>query len=302
MTAISVVVPSWNTCALLRACLEGLERAEKPECEVIVVDNGSDDGSADMVAERFPAATLIQNERNEGYAKACNQGIEASGGSYVLLLNSDAVVAGDALVLLHRFLEEHERYAAVAPRLVAPDGTTQKSLKRFPTLKTALFFATPLERWFPRSRELARYLMRDDDQESDRDVEQPPAACLLLRRKALGEVGVFDESLWLFYNDVDLSKRLAAAGWRTRYLADARVVHHEGASTSKLPFLVPIWQGDRLRYYRKHHGRLGGLWLKLCVTLAFLDWSLLQLGLRLRRRGGERVGPMARSFGAFLLQ
>ena len=299
---ISVVIPSWNTRDHLEACLTALERARKPPTEVIVVDNGSEDGSADLVAASFPACVLIRNERNEGFAKGSNQGIRAARGRYVLLLNSDTEVHEEALQTLYDFLAASPAYAAAAPRLVDRDGRTQRTIQAFPNLWTALFFSTPLERWFPNSPELRRYFVRDWDQESSADVDQPPAACLLLRRDVFDRVGLFDEDLWLFYNDVDLARRLAAAGWKTRYLADASVTHHVGASTSKFSAFVPEWQRNRLSYYRKHHGRLAGVWVKACATLSFADWSLRQLWARLRGKPAEPIGPLARVFGAFLLR
>ncbi|MGH3848846.1 MAG: glycosyltransferase family 2 protein, partial [Pseudonocardiaceae bacterium] len=173
-------------------------------------------------------------------------------------------------------------------------------VQEFPTLETALFFSTPLERWFPHSRELRRYFIRDWDQESSRDVDQPPAAVLLLRRSVLEQVGLFDEELWLFYNDVDLAKRIHAAGWKTHYLAEAEVLHHVGGSTSKFANFVAQWQRDRLHYYRKHHGAFGALWLKGCVTLTFADWAVTQLFRHLRGRPAEPLGPMLSGYRAFL--
>ncbi len=297
---LSVVIPSWNTRELLAACLSSLERAPKPATEVLVVDNGSTDGSAALVAERFPAAQLVRNETNEGFARATNRGLALARGRYVLFLNSDTEVLGDAMERLHRFLEEHREYAAAAPRLVHPDGRTQRTVQEFPNLWTPLFFATPLERWFPNSRELRRYFMREWPQEDSRDVDQPPAACLLLRREALDRVGNLDEELWLFFNDVDLARRLKADGWKTRYVAEAAVVHHVGASTSRFPRFVFEWQKNRLAYYRKHHGRAAGIWVKLCATLAFADWALSQFWRRLRGHGREPIAPVARLFWAFL--
>ncbi len=297
---ISVVIPSWNTRELLDACLRSLARSPRPRAEVLVVDNGSSDGSPDHVARSFPAAILVRNERNEGFARACNQGIRLAQGRYVLLLNSDTEILGDALECLFDFLESRPEYGAAAPRLVHEDGRTQRTLQAFPNLWTPLFFATPLERWFPRSPELERYFLRDWDQESSADVDQPPAACLLLRREVLDRIGLFDEELWLFFNDVDLAKRMQAAGWKTRYLAEARVLHHVGASTSKFAGFVCEWQKNRLAYYRKHHGRLAGVWVKLCATLAFVDWALRQVVRRWLRRAGEPIGPTARLFLAYL--
>jgi len=297
---LSVVIPSWNTKDYLAACLRTLAAAEKPATEVIVVENGSQDGSLEYLREHHPEVRLIVNAKNEGFARGSNQGMREARGRYVLLLNTDTEVAPDAVKRLHEFLETHPGYGAVAPRLVHRDGSTQRTVQEFPTLKTALFFSTPLERWLPESRELRRYFMRDWDQESSRDVDQPPAAVLLLRKAVLDQVGLFDEELWLFYNDVDLAKRIRAAGWKTHYLAEAKVLHHVGGSTSKFADFVATWQRDRLRYYRKHHGGLGAAWLKACVTFTFLDWAATQLLRRLRGRAAEPLGPMLAGYRAFL--
>jgi hypothetical protein len=245
---------------------------------------------------------LVVNAKNEGFARGSNQGLELARGRYVLLLNTDTEVAPDAIQKLLDFLETHPRHAAVAPRLVHPAGGTQRTVQEFPTLKTALFFSTPLERWWPESRELRRYFMRDWDQESSRDVDQPPAAVLLVRKTVLDEVGLFDEDLWLFYNDVDLAKRIGQAGWKTHYLAEARVVHHVGGSTKQFADFVTVWQRDRLRYYRKHFGRVGAVWLKGCVTLTYVDWLATQLTRRLCGRPADPLGPLTRGYWAFLRQ
>jgi GT2 family glycosyltransferase len=118
----------------------------------------------------------------------------------------------------------------------------------------------------------------------------------------LDQVGLFDEELWLFYNDVDLAKRIRAAGFRTRYLAEARVLHHVGGSTAKFADFVARWNRDRLHYYRKHHGRVGSLWIKACVTLTLLDWLAIQLVRRLRRRPSEPIAPLLSGYRRFLAQ
>lgn len=299
---LSVVIPSWNTKDYLAACLRTLAAAEKPSTEVIVVENGSADGSYEYLLAEHPEVRVLRNEENEGFARGSNQGMRVASGRYVLLLNTDTEVTVDAIARLIDFLEANPGYGAVAPRLVHRDGSTQRTVQEFPTLWTALWFSTPLERWFPQSRELRRYFLRDWDQESSRDIDQPPAAVLLLRRAVLEEVGLFDEELWLFYNDVDLAKRIRAAGWKTHYLAEARVLHHVGGSTSKFADFVATWQRDRLRYYRKHHGRLGAWWLKACVTFTFADWGVSQLWRRVRRAPAEPFGPMWAGYRRFLGQ
>ena len=297
---VSVVVLSWNTRELLAACLEHLFASHPRPAEVIVVDNASEDGSADMVEREFPAAVLVRNAENEGFARGCNIGIERATKRHVFLLNSDTEVAPDAIGLLGAWLDGHPDYGACAPKLVHRDGSVQRTCMRFPNFWTPLFFMTPLERWLPESRELRRYFLRDWDHLSSRDVDQPPAAALMVRREVLEELGAFDEQLWLFFNDVDLSKRMAEAGLRTRYVAEARVVHHVGASTSKFADFAGEYHRNRLVYYRKHFGRLVGPWIKLCVTTSFVDHCLTQWLSRLRGRPAQPVGDVARSFVAFL--
>ena len=297
---VSVVIPSWNTRELLERCLASLHASEGPSFEVIVVDNASEDDSVELVRREYPEARLIENERNEGFAIACNQGMAVAEGRHVLLLNTDTETPAGGLRDMVCFLDEHPDYGAVAPRLAFPDGRTQRAVHEFPTLATALFFSTPLERWFPESRELRRYFMRDWDHETSRDIAQPPAAVLLVRRAVLEAVGLFDERLWLFYNDVDLSLRIHRGGWKTRYMAEVSFVHHHGSSTAKFGDFVSQWQKDRLRYYAKHYGVRGSLWIKLCVGFAFADFALQQLGKRRKGQPAEPIGRLARQYATFL--
>jgi N-acetylglucosaminyl-diphospho-decaprenol L-rhamnosyltransferase len=297
---VSVVVLSWNTLELTRTCLRFVCASQPMPAQVIVIDNASEDGSADMIAAEFPAVELQRNPRNEGFAIGCNQGLALAKQPYILLLNSDTEVGADAIERMRAFLEAAPKHAAVAAHLIHPDGGTQRTCNRFPGLLTPLLWGTPFERWFPNSFELKRYFMRDWDHKSSRDVDQPPAAVLMLKRSALDVVGVFDERLWLFFNDVDLSKRLAQAGYKTHYLAEARVVHHVGASTKKFAGFVPEYQKNRLVYYRKHFGRLAGIWLKACVVLSY--WDFVWAQRRAARRGEpvQAVPPVRAALKDFL--
>lgn len=285
---------------LTKICLEFLERADKPSTEVIIVENGSEDGSLEMIRNSFPEHTLIVNEENQGFARGCNQGMERAVGEYVFLLNTDTEVAPDAIRRMLDVLQESPEYGAVAPMLIHPDGRVQATVMAFPTCKTARWFATPLERWFPDSKELRRYFMRDWDQTSTRDVDQPPAAAFLIRRSVLDEIGLFDESLWLFYNDTDLSLRMAKAGYKTRYLAEAKVVHHVGASTSKFARFIPVWNANRLAFYRKHFGWWGNLTIKSMVTWSFFDYVWGNTWQRFRGRPHEPIGPLWTEYKRFI--
>jgi GT2 family glycosyltransferase len=296
VTRVAVVIASWNTREMLRECLAALQRVRRPQLEIAVVDNASTDGSAQMVASEFASVVSIANSSNDGFARACNQGIAATTAPFVLLLNADTVIDAGAIEHLAAFLEQHSDYAAAAPQLANSDGSLQRSCMRFPRWSTAFAFATPMERWVPESAELRRYFCRDFDHAHDADVEQPPAACLLLRRSALAQVGVLDEKLPLYFNDVDLSLRLARAGWRTRFVAAARCVHHVGSSTRQRSDRLLAWHSDRLAYYRKHFGRSGAVLVKLCVSWSALDFCVRQV----LERDREPVEPVLRSLRTFL--
>ncbi|MCA8963589.1 MAG: glycosyltransferase family 2 protein [Planctomycetes bacterium] len=265
---LSVVVLSWNTRELTLACLRALF-AETPRHarEVIVVDNGSADGSADAIAAAFPQVRLLRNAENRLYAAGNNQGAAAATGEFLCTLNSDTEVRPGALDQLVDYLRQHPGHGAVAPRLVDPDGTVQHACQRFPTLATALCFDSWWGTFWPGSRVQARYLMRDFDHLSSRDVDQPPGAVFVIRLEEWRRYGGLDEQLSLFYNDVDLSRRLWRDGRRVHYLADAEVLHHRGGSTRNFGKMLVLWHQNRLAYYGKHYGWLGRAWIKVCVRL-----------------------------------
>lgn len=289
---LSIVIPSWNTRDLLRVCLQTLRDADLPDHEVIVVDNASADGSADMVAIEFPEVRLTREATNTGFAKGCNIGIAQATGEFLLIHNADTEVAPDAVRLMLDALEADPGLGAAAPRLVNQDGSTQGGCMAFPGWWTPLFFGTPIERWWPNSPEMRRYFLRSFDHEHDCDVDQPPAACFLVRHSVIREIGAFDEQFWLFFNDVDLSLRLAKAGYRTRFVAAAKVMHHVGASTKQFQSMHVEWQRNRLAYYRKHFGKLGGRWVKACVGLTYWDYRITQAWRRWRKQPNKPAEPI----------
>ncbi|MCB9876040.1 MAG: glycosyltransferase family 2 protein [Planctomycetes bacterium] len=285
---LSVVVLSWNTKDLTLACLGALF-GEQPKHarEVIVVDNGSHDGSADAIAQRHPQVVLLRNPDNRLYAGGNNQGAAVAKGEFVVTLNSDTEVRPGALDALVDFLREHPDHGAVAPRLSDPDGSVQHACQRFPTLLTALCYDSWWGTFWPGRGIVDRYLMRDFDHLTSRDVDQPPGACCMLRTADWRELGGFDEQLALFYNDVDLCKRIWQRGQKIRYLAEAEVMHHRGASTRNFAKMLVIWHKNRLSYYRKHYGALGAFWVRLCVRLRIWEeWR--KIGRRNRGDKGRR--------------
>jgi len=271
---LAVVILSWNTRELLERCLATVVGQEHGlALEVCVVDNASRDGSAELVAAKFPSVKLLRNGVNEGYARGNNQGARATTAPLLLLLNSDTEVRPGALAKLAHVLRRFPEYGAVAPKLVNPDGSVQRACMRFPTLVDGFLFDSWFERKFGRSEAVRRYFMDDFDHQGDADVDQPPGAALMMRRADWDAVGGFDERLWLFYNDVELCRRLHDRGQRIRYVASAEVLHHRGKSTAQYRDFAGEWVVNRVRYFKLRHGAKGSLVLKSWLLLRGLEES-----------------------------
>ncbi len=240
---ISVLIVNWNTRELLRACLASIALVREPQ-EVLVADNASADGSAEMVRTEFPAVRLFASEANRGYAAANNQLAAEATGDLLLFLNPDTELRTDSFAPLVKRLSEDPKIALVAPQLVSPDGSVQMSCRRFPEpwplLKAMLGFG-------------GKYRMSDFDHKTAREVDQPMATCWLVRREAWDQVGPLDEPFPIFFNDVDWCYRAKKAGWKIWFDPAAKVLHHGGASTRQVRKAM-IWESHRslLRYYDKH--------------------------------------------------
>ncbi len=258
---ISVIIVSWNVCDLLRHCLAALRTPDGPSpdpeeaYEIIVVDNGSRDGSAGMVAAEFPNVHLIRNPDNRGFTAANNQGLAASHGDKLVLLNPDTQVVGDALPAMAAYLAAHPRVGAVGPQLRYPDGSLQSSRRRFPTLATALLESTLLQEWWPDNRVLRRYYMIDTPDNAAQPVDWVVGACMMVRRGAFEQVGGLDEGFFMYSEEMDWCHRIKDAGWEIAYLPSAVVVHHEGKSSDQVLAARHIhFQSSKVRYFRKYHG------------------------------------------------
>jgi hypothetical protein len=254
---ISVVIPAYNGRDFLAACLESLvaELAALADVdhEVIVVDDGSADGTPSIVRDKFPSCRLMEHERNHGFTAAVNTGIDHSTGDVLFLLNQDTRLRpGCVQHLLSRLMSAAD-IGAVGPKFVGFDGRLQKCARSFPTYRHVWYDALLLSRLFPGSREFGSWRMSWFDHTTEREVDQPMGAALMIRGSALDEVGMLDDSFAMFFSDVDLCRRLVNAGYRNLYCPGAIVEHHVGGSTSKRPCR---WRtashAGMYRYLRKH--------------------------------------------------
>jgi N-acetylglucosaminyl-diphospho-decaprenol L-rhamnosyltransferase len=310
---LAVIIVNWNVRDLLRRCLASLDESARRSglaTTVIVVDNASHDGSAGMVRAEFPGVHLVASERNLGFTAGNNLGLRAlseypedSLPRGVLFLNPDAEIIGDALAIMVRYLDTHPAVGVVGPQLRYPDGTVQSSRRRFPTLATAFFESTLLQRWWPRNGILRRYYMADLPDDAEQEVDWLVGACLMVRRETLAQVGGFDEGFFMYSEELDWCRRARALGWRVVYLPAAQVLHHEGKSSEQvIPARHIHFQTSKVRYFRKYHGRVAaeGLRLFLLATYVFqwgeegVKWTLGHKRL-LRRERMRAYGQVLRS-------
>ena len=271
MLDLSIVIVNWNVRDLLRRCLHSI-LADLQTCrfEIIVVDNASTDGSVEMVHQEFPQVRLIASEVNLGYTGGNNRGIAASQGRYILLLNPDTEVVGDALPTMVAYMDAHPDVGALGPQLLNPDGSVQSSRRRFPTLGTALVESTVIQQWWPDNRILRRYYVQDRPDDAISEVDWVTGACILLRRQAVEQVGPLDDAFFMYSEELDWCRRARDAGWKVVYLPTARVIHHEGKSSEQVMPLRHIrFQRSKIHYFRKHHGRWAGTLLHAFLLLNY---------------------------------
>jgi len=262
---LSIVIVSWNVRELLRRCLDsiypspnrgGEKRERSLTTEVIVVDNASADGSAALITAEFPQVRLIANAENRGFTGGNNQGIAISRGRYVMLLNPDTEVVGDALAAMVAYMDSRPEVGALGPQLLYPDGSVQSSRRRFPTFGTALFESTWLQPWAPPGL-LERYYVLDRRDDEISEVDWVMGACLVVRREVIEQVGGLDEGFFMYSDEPDWCRRIKDAGWKVVYFPDARVIHHEGKSSEQVvPARHIYFQTSKVRYFRKYHGPL----------------------------------------------
>jgi len=254
---LSIVIVSWNTADLLRQCLRSiLSGTHEQSIEIIVVDNGSSDGTPEAVQKEFPSVTLIQNHANLGFAKANNIAIRRSTGRYVCLINPDVVVGEGCLDRMLAYMDQQPSIGILGPKILNPDSTIQFSCRRFPSLWNALCRAMALDALFPSKSLFGDPLMRSWAHDSLRQVDMLSGCFWMIRREALDAVGSLDEDFFMYGEDLDYCQRCWQQGWEIVYFPQVAAVHYGGASSCHFPvrFQVESLQST-LRYWKKYRSR-----------------------------------------------
>lgn len=262
-TDVSIIIVSYNVQYFLALCLDSVMAAIKPiRAEIIVVDNASSDDSCQLVKEQFPTVTLIANSTNAGFSKANNQALAVSSGKYIHYLNPDTVLPEDFYAKTIAYLNQHETVGCLGPRLI--DGRGQfafDSKKSFPSFWTSVSKVSGLSSLFPHSKTLNRYYAAHVPEHSTAEVDILSGCCLLVRRSAMeASGGPFDESYFMYCEDVDLCHRIRLNGYQNIYYPEVTVVHYKGESTRKLSYkYMKIFYEAHALFVKKYYPKRLGI-------------------------------------------
>lgn len=268
---LSVIIVNWNTKKLLKNCLDSFYKETKRfTFEIFVVDNSSSDGSAEMVENRFPEVILIKNKENVGFAKANNQAIQLAKGRFILFLNPDTVILNNAISKMLGFIREKKEIGAVGPKLLNTDGSVQYECARnFPSLLAAFSSFFLLERYFPKSRLFGKRNLGWWNHEDGRAIPCLSGACVIVRKEIIEKIGLFDEQIPMFLDDVDLCYRIKKSDYNNYYLSSAEVIHVTGQSRKKAKNhkLLEVMYVQACDYFFQKHYKKSYFYLHKIITL-----------------------------------
>ena len=286
LSKVDIVIVNWNSGALLEACLRSIAAADISSIsQVIVVDNGSIDGSADVHFAELPLV-VVKTGKNLGFGKACNLGAEHGRAEYILFLNPDTEVFGTTVSEALKSFNgpEMQRVGVVGIKMVNRVGQTQVQCARFPSWSTFVSESSGLAHLFPRF--FRSTIMAEFDHETTRDVDHVIGAFYLVRRHTFEQVGRFDERFFVYFEDLDLSRRINDQGWRIRYLSEPVIYHRQGGTSEQIKArrLTYVLEG-RFIYAQKHFDLFGRIGAQLAM-LFIEPFTRTALGV-LRRSPGD---------------
>jgi hypothetical protein len=277
---VSIVIVNWKTPELLGRCLDSLSSDKGfDQFEIFVVDNASGDGSVEMLKSQYPDVHLTANTANVGFSKACNQVIPAARAEYVMLLNPDTVVVENAISALANFMDSHPDCGAAGPKVLNPDHTLQLACRRsFPTPEAAFYRVTYLSRLFPHHPRFSKYNLSSADPELELEVDALSGSAMIVRAEAIKQIGLLDEDIFMFGEDIDWCWRIKQAKWSVWYTPASVIYHIHGASSRKrvLGTTINLHKGMEV-FYRKHLAQrywapfnvlvYAAIWTRMCLFI-----------------------------------
>lgn len=277
---LSIIIVNFNTKKLTLECIQSIYDSNLSyKYEIFVVDNRSSDGSVDAIQKAFPHVHVIANKENVGFSKANNQAILESQGSYVLLLNSDTIVMENTLSYTIDFMNENKDVGATGCKVLLPDGNLDKACHRgFPTPEASFYYMTGLAKKFPNNPRFNSYHKSYLNMDETHEIDCLVGAFMMVRREAIKEVGILDETYFMYGEDIDWCYRIKEAGWRIYYTPQVSIVHYKGASSRKKPFKI-VYEFHRAMFlfhkmhFAKKYSRMvngliySGIALKLSISV-----------------------------------
>jgi hypothetical protein len=288
---VSIVIVNWNAKEFLRDCLGSIADQTRSPHETIVVDNASQDGSAEMVRREFPDVVLIANPDNRGFAAANNQGIAVARGRYLLLLNPDTVILDGAIDKTVAFADARPGIGCVGCQVLEDERTIQQTCAGFPSPLNILLSLTQLPALFPRSRFFGRQWMGWWDRKSEREVDVVSGMYMLIPRAVIDDVGALDEDYFVYAEEADLCYRMARRGYPRVFTPCARIVHREGGGKSTRLMSTRMYvqlQKSLLIYHRKNLGLAAWAACKAMFAAAMVGRGLA-MSVAALLGGGERA-------------
>ncbi|HCI56143.1 MAG TPA: hypothetical protein DFI01_09520 [Bacteroidales bacterium] len=277
---LSIIIVSFNVRYFLELCLNSVEKAAKDiPSEIIVIDNNSSDDSCSMVNTLYPNIRLIRNSYNEGFARACNQGLRLAKGEFVLLLNPDTLIDENSLRCCINFMHIHPLAGAAGVKLLDGNGKYLRESKRaIPFTMTAFYKIAGLASLFPHSTLFSRYYMEHIDNNKTAEIEVLPGAFMFIRKNILGITGLFDERFFMYGEDIDLSFRIIKAGYKVYYYPEVKIIHFKGESSRKNPINSTIhFYKAMLIFAEKHFNKKKSIPLYIIIKPAIYISSLISL-------------------------
>ena len=266
---ISVVIVAWKAKRYVELCLESLQKAPpKRSMEVLVVDNLSEDGTAEMIETKFPWVKLIKSQENLGFSRGNNVAIRQCTGRYIALVNPDVIVFQGCLDALADFLDQNPKVGDVGPRVFNPDMTMQSTCRHFPTLWNNFCDSTGLAARFKKSKFFAGEHMFYFPHDRTLAVDVIVGCFSMIRRETFDQVGLLDEDLFMYGDDVDWCRRARNAGWEMVFYPGGQAIHDRGKTTAPYPVRFAVaQQRSVLHYWKKHHSFPGVLGIRLLMLI-----------------------------------
>lgn len=264
MKLLSIIIVNYNARDLIRECLHSIYAGTHIPFEIIIVDNISSDGSVEMLGKEFPSIKLIKNTENVGFARANNQGIKASGGDLILLLNPDTKIIGSALDRLANFLDADIKAGAAGPLLVNADGNALYTSGR-----PSFGLCSQINYYWNAAKYIDSVLKNMDRSRPSR-VGQLSGCCLMLKKEALDKTGMLDENYFMYYEDSDMCLRINKAGYELVLIPDVRIIHYGGKSTEDKAASLKYGVFSTKYYFRKNFGFMFSLYLHIALLSLFI--------------------------------